>query len=323
MKISREKLLIEAAETGFRAEILEKVFYLLGLLNGFRDHPSLRGRFALKGGSAINLFLLDLPRLSVDIDINYVGAVDRAAMEAERPKIERAIIAVCGREGLSVKRVPGDYAGGKWRLHFGSAIGQGGSLEIDINFILRVPLWPIQEKDSNLVGSLKATGIPILDLHELAAGKLTALFGRKASRDLFDSHRLLRLSNLERKKLRLAFVVYGGINRKDWRKVSIDNVAFEPMELQEQLFPVLRGDDAAQMMDKESWARRMVKECQQGLEMVLPLDAHEHEFLDRLLERGDIVPSLLTDDADLVKRIASHPGLLWKALNVRKFKGIT
>lgn len=46
--------------------------------------------------------------------------------------------------------------------------------------------------------------------------------------------------------------------------------------------------------------------------------AQEVEFLDRLNERGEIVPELLADDQDLQATIRSHPGLLWKALNVRK-----
>jgi hypothetical protein len=47
------------------------------------------------------------------VDLNYVGALDREVMLAERPKIEQAVQAVCGREGLQVRRVPGDHAGGR------------------------------------------------------------------------------------------------------------------------------------------------------------------------------------------------------------------
>jgi predicted nucleotidyltransferase component of viral defense system len=50
---------------------------LLELLAGLESHPYLRGRLALKGGTALNVFVFDLPRLSVDIDLNYVGAADR------------------------------------------------------------------------------------------------------------------------------------------------------------------------------------------------------------------------------------------------------
>ncbi len=67
-------------------ETLEKVIRLLGLLNALRSHPFLKGRIALKGGTALNLFVFDVPRLSVDIDLNYIGARDRDTMLAERPR---------------------------------------------------------------------------------------------------------------------------------------------------------------------------------------------------------------------------------------------
>ena len=67
MRLSRERLRREATATGFRVEILEKVAQLLGLLDGFNRHPYLKGRLALKGGTALNLFVFDVPRLSIDI----------------------------------------------------------------------------------------------------------------------------------------------------------------------------------------------------------------------------------------------------------------
>ena len=83
-----------------------------------------------------------MPRLSVDIDLNYVGAADRETMLTERPKVEQAVQAVCAREGLPVKRMPSEHAGGKWRLTYAGAKGATGNLEIDVNFLLRTPLWP-------------------------------------------------------------------------------------------------------------------------------------------------------------------------------------
>jgi predicted nucleotidyltransferase component of viral defense system len=74
--------------------------------------------------------------------------------------------------------------------------------------------------------------VPLVDIHELAAGKLAALLSRHASRDLFDAHQLLTTSNLDRTKLRLAFVIYGAINRKDWRTVSVADVDIDASDLE-------------------------------------------------------------------------------------------
>ena len=156
MRLSIERLTAESASTGFRPEMLEKVIRLLGLLEGFTRHPYLKNRIALKGGTALNLFVFDLPRLSVDIDLNYIGAPDRETMLAERPKVEQAIAAVCGRQDFALQRIPEDHAGGKWRLRYDSALGQGGNVEVDLNFMFRVPLWPIVIRDSRPIGSHSA-----------------------------------------------------------------------------------------------------------------------------------------------------------------------
>ena len=320
MKLSREKLQAEAEATGFRPDALEKVLHLLALLEGFRSHPFLKGRLALKGGTALNLFVFDLPRLSVDIDLNYIGPVDRDTMLAERPKIDRAVQAVCSREEMAVARLPTDHAGGKWRLRYRSVSGGGGTLEVDINFMFRVPLWPVRSLDSRRIGSSAAEGIPILDIHELAAGKLTALFSRHASRDLFDAHRLLTSQQLDSERLRLGFVAYGAMNRRDWREVRPEDVDFEVKEVRDQLLPTVRSDFFATLPDRDSWVRNLVSQCRAALQCVLPLRPPEKDFLDRLLDHGEVRAGLLTSDESLAGRIASHPLLRWKAMNVRQHR---
>jgi hypothetical protein len=320
MTVSREKLQAEAMATGYRPEVLEKVIHLLNLLEGLRSHPFLRARLALKGGTALNLFVFDLPRLSVDIDLNYIGSTERETMLAERHKVEQAFHAVFAREGFAVTRQPDDHAGGKWRLRYSSAAAEGGNLEVDLNFLLRVPLWPITHSDSRPVGSYSAKAIPVLDVHELAGGKLAALLSRRASRDLFDAHQLLTTQALDSVKLRLAFVLYGGMNRKDWRTVTPQDVEFDHGELENQLTPVLSAAALATLNASGDWASRFISEIRAALAAVLPFSGAEREFLDRLLDHGEVRPDLLTADRDLTVKIASHPALLWKALNVRQHK---
>jgi predicted nucleotidyltransferase component of viral defense system len=320
--LTRDDLLREAASTGFQPEALEKVIHLFELLETLRSHPFLKTRFALKGGTALNLFVFDVPRLSVDVDLNYIRSADREGMLADRPTIDEAITAVCGRLGLQVKRVPEEHAGGKWRLTHGSALGRPATLELDMNYMLRTPLWPIQIVQSRHVGSLVAHDVPMLDLHELAAGKLAALLARKATRDLFDV-RLLREQALERDRLRLAFVVYGGCNRKDWRQVSIDQIGIDPKDAERQLLPLLRTREIPARAHLHRWCDAMVATCREVLDMVLPLTEDEVEFLARLNDRGEIVPDLLTGDAGMQRIITEHPMLAWKAQNVREHRSGT
>lgn len=323
MKLSMEKLTAEAEATGFRPDVLEKVAHLLGLLEAIRSHPFLKGKLVLKGGTALNLFLFDVPRLSVDIDLNYVGAADRETMLTERPKVEQALQAVFSRENFSVRRMPEEHAGGKWSLRYDGASGQTGNLEVDLNFMFRVPLWPVTICDSQSVGTWRATGVPVLDRHELAAGKLAALLARRQARDLFDSHRILQLDGLDRHLLRIGFVVYGAMNRKDWRSVTAEDVDIDAAEMARQLIPTLRVHAAEFHTKSAEYGARLVKECREGLSALLPFAESERTFLDELLDRGVIDSTLLTADPSLQQRIQGHPLLEWKALNVRRHKGLS
>lgn len=323
MTFSRTEVLAAAESTGFRPELVEKVLHLLRLLNALNSHPFLKEKWALKGGTALNLFVFDLPRLSVDIDINYIGAVDRDRMLEERRGIEQAISAVFSREGLAVKKAAEEHAGGKWRLSYHSFTGQSGNIEVDLNFMYRQPLWEIERLDSRAVGGIQARGIPVLEFHELAAGKLTALLARCQARDLFDSHRILSLGGLKRARLRTAFVVYGAMNRRDWRRVGTGDVDCAPDELARQLLPTLDARLVAEQGSPKEYTDRLVRECRRALSMVLPFTKAERRFLDLLLEEGRIEPRLLTDDGALQARIRRHPLLQWKALNVRQHKGLS
>lgn len=320
MRLSRDYLMIESESSGFRPEIMEKAIHLLSLLQILQSHPALKNKFALKGGTALNLFWFDVPRLSVDIDLNYVGEVDRELMDIDKSIIDQAIDAVCSREGYVIIRKPDDHAGGKYTLRYESVITPTAILQLDLNFMYRVPLWSINLMNSYPVGRYTCTDIPVVDIHEIAAGKLTALLSRNASRDLYDTYRLFNEKMLDIEKLRIAFVIYGAINRKDWRKVRIDDLNFRINDLEDQLLPVLRDTTILEIEDRPKWTQYLLDSCREYLKSVMPLRQNEIEFLDWLNDSGDIKFELLTDDPDLRYRISIHPGILWKALNVKKFR---
>lgn len=325
MKFSSSEILSVAESSGFKAEMVEKGLHLLNLLKNLNSHPFLKGKWVLKGGTALNMFVLDLPRLSVDIDLNYIGSLGRKEMLADRPKIEQAAQAVFSREGFIIKRAPDEHAGGKWRLSYQSFTGQSGNLEVDLNFMLRQPLCDVRSADSHPLGHFKAKSIPVLDLHELAAGKLAALLTRGQARDLFDCHRILNMDYLERNRLRIAFVVYGGMNRKDWRTVSIEDVDFNEAELARQLIPSLhvRTIQEQGSLSPSEYGAQLVDECRKALSVVLPFTEEEREFLDLLLDKGEIDSTILSTDTVLQERIQGQPLLEWKALNVRRHKGLS
>ena len=100
------------------------------------------------------------------------------------------------------------------------------------------------------------------------------------------------------------------INRKDWRTVSVDDLKFDAGEIENQLLPLLRKEFASMIGRPTEWAKQLFEECRDFFKIILPFSERELEFLDRLLDHGEIEPSLLTSDEELAERIKSkstHP----------------
>ena len=89
--------------SGFAAVTVEKVERLLEVLAALREDPMLGTAFVLHGGTALNVFADDLPRLSVDIDLMYVGRRDVSEMLAERPRIDARLRKVVAKLGYAVR----------------------------------------------------------------------------------------------------------------------------------------------------------------------------------------------------------------------------
>ena len=91
----------KAVESGFTRDTYEKVLRLVDVLEFINNDELLNGRLALKGGTAINLLEFDLPRLSVDIDLDYVVNADVEQMKSDREKINTRITRYMDQHGYS------------------------------------------------------------------------------------------------------------------------------------------------------------------------------------------------------------------------------
>jgi predicted nucleotidyltransferase component of viral defense system len=142
MKFAAANLQAIADATGFPPDNLEKVLRLRELLNEFHKHPFLRDRIVLKGGTAINLFYLDLVRLSVDIDLNYIAQVEREKMLAERPDVVRAVDQIATGLGYRIQNGVDDHALREWHLGYGNHTGAQDRIQVEINFLMRTCVLP-------------------------------------------------------------------------------------------------------------------------------------------------------------------------------------
>jgi len=100
-------------------------------------------------------------------------------------------------------------------------------------------------------------------------------------------------------------------------------VDYNTREFKGKLIPMLRSTATLRTYKPEEYCALLVNECKKVLSEFLPFNDAEREFLDLLLNRGEIDPALLTSDPDLRERIACHPLLKWKAVNVIKYRNLS
>lgn len=165
--------------------------------------------FALKGGTAINLFYRDLPRLSVDIDLTYLPIADRrASLQDIGAALERIADSVRARNpGATVqKSAPGTQQEiNKLIIRTRERI----QIKIEVSPVLRGTVYApevrtICEPAEEAFGFAE---MPVLSFADVYAGKAVAALSRQHPRDLFDIHRLLEAEGIT-DELRTAFIVY-------------------------------------------------------------------------------------------------------------------
>ena len=139
--------------------------------------------FAIKGGTAINLFELDLPRLSVDIDLTFLPVTDRDTSIREINAALARIVERLKARGFVV-RMRGTDVSRKM-----ACSANGAEIKIEPNFILRGTVYPTRQlelapKMSEIVGA--SAEMAVLSREELYGGKFCAALDRQHPRDLFD-----------------------------------------------------------------------------------------------------------------------------------------
>ncbi len=165
--------------------------------------------FSIKGGTAINLFLSDFPRLSVDIDLVYLPLENRETALAGIGKsllnIKQEIMRRFQGVAIAEKRISNPDRLSKL------IVGDQEKIKIEPNEILRGTLFPSQKHDLSPAAEelfeQSVVNVSILSVADLYAGKICAALDRQHPRDLFDIYLLYQHEGLTA-EIRAAFVVY-------------------------------------------------------------------------------------------------------------------
>lgn len=245
MKLDAAYLKGIADATGFDASHLEKVIRLRQLLIEFNKHPFLSGRLVLKGGTAVNLFYLGLARLSVDIDLNYIGQLDREEMLRERPDIIKAPEQISLGLGYKLQRGVDDHALAERFLEYENHTGRFDQIQVEINFLMRAcALAPKLEQAVSMDNEGKCE-FAVLAIEELFAGKLKAMIDRQHPRDLFDLFRFGKAGLAHDSELmRKLAVLFSSTMDRDLRTYTIARFAnIDDAAIKRLLYPLLKAGD--------------------------------------------------------------------------------
>ena len=299
-----------AAEHGFIRDTFEKVARLVGLLAFFERDPALSKHLALKGGTAINLTIFSMPRLSVDIDLDFAENLPLEETKAVRAIIRDTLDKFMAMSGyaFNVDRSKQYHALDSSIYHYTNAGGVKDNIKVEINYSLRCHVLPLTRRPIATLGVFEPIHVLSLDPIEIFAAKIVALLTRAAARDLYDVYNMVAHSLFHEGQtdmLRKCTVFYSAVSAEsvpaviDFSKMD----ALTDREIRTRLTPMLRRKASFKLNE----ARDTVKNY---LSTLLALSDNEKQFLD-YFRSGEYCPDLLFVGGE-VERIRDHPMVAWK-----------
>lgn len=166
--------------------------------------------FVLKGGTAINLFYRDFPRISVDIDLTYTRILSRdETIQKMNAGLEKLAEHIAKR--VPTAKIQKRYAQNNEYILKLNVIGENAIIKIEPNFVLRGTIHSteyltVSQRVTEEFGEY-IDEIPIASFNDVFAGKLCAALDRQHPRDLFDVKLLLENEGIS-DILRKTFIVY-------------------------------------------------------------------------------------------------------------------
>lgn len=261
--------------------------------------------FAMKGGTAINLFVRDMPRLSIDIDIVYLPL--QAPRDQALTAIDRELAAIeerLAQRGLHVKTIASHGLSDSKLL-----IDNGESqVKVEVNVVFRGTVLPIERRPLSARPAATFTAeleLPVLAVDELYGSKLVAAMDRQHPRDIFDVSQMYEHHGLTDGVVECFVTYLAGHNRP-----THEVLPGRPKDITEE------------------YRNTFVGMTTEPVELKTLLAARErlfHELPARLTERQRrFLISLTRAEPDwrllLCPHAAELPALQWKLKNLQVFK---
>lgn len=305
----------KAAESGFNRDTYEKVLRLVEVLEFINKDQFLSKKLALKGGTAINLLEFDLPRLSVDIDLDYTVNADVEQMKNERENISTRISKFMDGQGYTRKK--SDRQSFILDSFYFTYVNTGGNkdhIKFDINYVMRAHIYNAEKRLVVTKTFVVEDGVNSLNSIEIYGSKINALNNRAAVRDLYDVWKLVKSDMLsdQKEQLRKAVIFYHVLT-SDEISGKFDLAAANKLNqhsILRELVPVLKKGENFILEDA-------LKSVSNFVNTLMDITDDEQMFIKNFCS-GKYSPELLFDDPGIIDRISGHPMAKWKASKLKK-----
>ena len=291
---------------------LEKVVRLLDVLKFISTELDPCGdKLVLKGGTAINLMYTNLARLSVDIDLDYIGSLDKEKASQDRDKIMDALDNyMLGLDYEISSKSRGSFILASRTYTFTNASLNKDNINVEINFIDRIHIGSSIRKKINYFE--REVMVQTLQLEELFGMKICALIDRSKARDLFDVNELKKnMTFIEENRLRKMTVFYLSLDGIfDVNEHTFDLIRLISQEdIKKAIQPVLPKGNLFDLNTAKEEVITFLKE-------LLLLTDNEKKYLLEF-SKGNFDPYLLFDIND-AERAARHPMAKWRVANINR-----
>lgn len=299
----------QAAKLGFIRDTFEKVSRLVDVLAFLEGDPLLSKCLALKGGTAINLAILNMPRLSVDIDLDFAENLSLEETMVKRNVVTQTIdrFMAMQKYSLNESRSKRYHALDSYVYKYTNMAGVNDNIKIEINYSLRSHILPFAHLPVETLGIFSPVRVLSLAPIEIFAAKIVALFSRAAARDLYDVNSMIerRLFDEASETLRKSIVFYAAISGANTATVfdysKLDTMTERDMKT--RLAPMLRKKEKLNLNEGRERVRKY-------LSTLLAVNDSEKQFLT-LFQGGEYRPELLFD-GEMLERVRNHPMAIWK-----------
>lgn len=292
-------------DTGFKADFLEKAYHITRILSAISAADGLKDRFALKGGTALNFVFLDVPRLSVDLDFNFVGALEKQDMLAQRPDVVKRLRELATNNGYQFTKKPSSYIMDRFLLRYSRLSGLPDAVKLEINFLERVPFLGLERKSFHDLFDGKPFEVNTYAVEEIAAMKTKAMVERLYARDIYDIHNIagMKLDEMTLRKLIFLYMLMEG------EKPGIDTLIarvqkYDDENIMMAIAPFLREGEAKRLNPA-----KIKKAVGKFYSQVFLMDDNDRKFL-KSLDSGKLDLSILFGGIKFNRLAEKHPALL-------------